>query len=277
MAISMQSLRKVTATDPPRLLIYGPEKMGKTTLASQFPNPAFIQTEAGESAGIELDSFGHLQSLQEVLDALAALATEEHDRQTVVIDSVSALEKLIWAQVCENSNVRSIELAAGGYGKGYVEALTIWGEVLDALKYLRRERGMTVVLLGHSVVTKFDDPETQSYSVYDIDLFDGKKSSSRALVAREVDAILLIKKDVTIKTEGPAKNPGRARADGGDTRWIYTQGRPAFTAGNRYSMPDRMIFPDPAKDPRGGYAALAPYLPAQPEPEPVKAPAKKAA
>jgi len=276
MAISLQSLRKVTADQPPRLLIYGPEKMGKTTLASQFPDPVFIQTERGESAGLEFTSFGHLTSFQEVLDAFAALATEEHEFKTVVIDSVSALEKLIWAQVCDNSNTRSIELAAGGYGKGYVEALALWSDVIEALNYLRAERGMTCVLVGHSVVTKFDDPETQSYSVYDIDLFDGAKSSSRALIKREVDAILLVKKDVTIKTEGSARNPGRARADGGDTRWVYAQGRPAFSAGNRYGMPERLIYPDPKKEPGGGYAALAPYLPAQPEP-PAKAPAKKAA
>ncbi len=278
MAISMQSLRKVTADQPPRLLIYGPEKMGKTTLASQFPNPVFIQTERGESTGLELTSFGHLTSFQEVLDAFGVLAAEDHEFKTVVIDSVSALEKLIWGQVCENSNVRSIELAAGGYGKGYVEAINLWGEVLDALNYLRINRGMTIVLLGHSLVTSFDDPETQSYSIYDIDLFNGKKSSSRALITREVDAILLIKKDVTIKTENAnPKNPGRARADGGDTRWIYTQGRPAFTAGNRYSMPDRLMFPDPAKSPGAGYAAIAPFLPAQAAPEPAKVPAKKAA
>lgn len=249
MAISIASLRKVRADQPPRLLIYGPEKMGKTTLASEFPSPVFIQTERGESGDLELDSFGHLQSYETVIEAIGSLAGEEHGFKTVVLDSVSALQKLIWEKVCRDSNVKSIELAGGGYGKGYIEADNLWLEVLDGLNYLRNERGMAVVLVGHAVIGRFDDPETQSYSRYDIDLH----KRAEALLKREVDAILLVKKDVTIKTEGKGD---RARADGGDTRWIYTEGKPAFTAGNRYNMPPRIMYPKGK-----GYDALAPYFP----------------
>lgn len=249
MAITLASLRKVKADQPPRLLIYGPEKMGKTTLASEFPNPVFLQTEKGESGALELTSFGHLTSYEQVIEAIGALAAEENNFQTVVLDSVSALQKLIWDKVCRDSNVKSIELAGGGYGKGYIEADNLWLEVLDGLNFLRNERGMAVVLIGHAVISRFDDPETQSYSRYDIDLH----KRAEGLLKREVDAILLVKKDVTIKTEGKGE---RARADGGDTRWIYTEGKPAFTAGNRYDMPARLIYQ------RGqGFAALAQYFP----------------
>lgn len=250
MAISLGSLRKVRADQPPRLLIYGPEKMGKTTLASEFPAPVFLQTERGESGDLEIDSFGHLTSYEAVIEAIGALAQEDNDFQTVVLDSVSALQKLIHDKVCRDSNAKTIELAGGGYGKGYIEADLLWLEVLDGLNFLRNQRGMAVVLIGHAVISRFDDPETQSYSRYDIDLH----KRAEGLLKREVDAILLVKKDVTIKTEGKSD---RARADGGDTRWIYTEGKPAFTAGNRYNMPARIIYQ------RGqGFAALAPYFPA---------------
>lgn len=261
MAISLNDLRKVRADRPPRLLIYGPEKMGKTTLASQFPAPVFLQTEAGESAGLELDSFGHLTSYDQVIEALGSLASGDHAYRTVVLDSVSELEKLVWAKTCQLNNWSSIEQP--GYGKGYVETDYGWREVVDALNYLRNERGMIVILIGHATITRFDDPETQSYSRYDIDLH----KRAEAMLKREVDAILLVKKDVTIKTEQPG-GKGRARADGGDTRWIYTQGRPAFTAGNRYSMPPRLEFREGQ-----GFAALAPFFP---QPAPL-APQKEAA
>jgi len=248
-AISLASLRKVRADQPPRLLIYGPEKMGKTTLAAEFPAPVFLQTERGESGDLVLDSFGTLDTFESVVEAITSLATEAHDFQTVVLDSVSALQKLVWDKVCRDSNVKSIELAGGGYGKGYIEADNLWLQVLDGLNYLRNERGMAVVLVGHAIISRFDDPETQSYSRYDIDLH----KRAEALLKREVDAILLVKKDVTIKTEGKGE---RARADGGDTRWIYTEGKPAFTAGNRYNMPARIMFK------RGeGFTALAPFFP----------------
>lgn len=249
MAISLASLRKVRADQPPRLLIYGPEKMGKTTLASEFPAPVFLQTERGESGDLVLDSFGSLDSFESVIEAITSLATEEHSFQTVVLDSVSALQKLVWDKVCRDSNVKSIELAGGGYGKGYIEVDNLWLQVLDGLNYLRNERGMAVVLVGHAIISRFDDPETQSYSRYDIDLH----KRAEALLKREVDAILLVKKDVTIKTEGKGE---RARADGGDARWIYTEGKPAFTAGNRYNMPARIIYQKGQ-----GFSALAPFFP----------------
>ena len=249
MAITLSSLRKVRADQPPRLLIYGPEKMGKTTLASEFPNPVFLQTEKGESGALELNSFGHLTSYEQVIEAIGALAAEDNDFQTVVLDSVSALQKLIWDKVCRDSNVKTIELAGGGYGKGYLEADNLWLEVLDGLNFLRNERAMAIVLIGHAVISRFDDPETQSYSRYDIDLH----KRAEGLLKREVDAILLVKKDVTIKTEGKGD---RVRADGGDTRWIYTEGKPAFTAGNRYDMPARIIYQRGA-----GFTALSQYFP----------------
>lgn len=269
MAISMNSLRKVRATQPPRLLIYGPEKMGKTTLAAEFPAPVFLQTERGESGSLELDALApegdtHLTKYEDVIEAIGALASEEHKFQSVVIDSVSALQKLIWDKVCRDSNVSSIELAAGGYGKGYIAADNLWLEVLDGLNYLRNARGMAVILIGHAEISRFDDPETQSYSRYEIDLH----KRAEALLKREVDAILLVKKEVTIKTEGAKPGQGRARADGGDTRWIYTQSKPAYTAGNRYDMPERIMFTKGQ-----GFTALAPYFPggAAVEQQPAKA------
>lgn len=252
MAIDLSTLRKVKADKPPRILIYGPEKMGKTSLAAQFPAPVFIQTEQGESAGMELDSFGLLKSFGEVMDAMAALAGEDHQFKTLVVDSLSELETLIWAETCARKQWASIETP--GFGKGYIETDYVWAEFIDAFNYLRNDRGMNVVLIGHSVTDRFDDPETQSYSRYAIDLH----KRAMAMMTREVDAILLVKKDVTIKTEGAGKNP-RARADGGDTRWIYCEGRPAFQAGNRFNMPERIMFPK-----GGGYDAVKAFLPAQP-------------
>jgi len=257
MAISISDLRKVRADRPPRILIYGPEKMGKTTLASEFPSPVFIQTEDGASGNLELDSFGLLGSFGDVLDAFQSLATAEHSYQTVVVDSLSELEKLIWREVCERKNWKSIE--DPGFGKGYVETDYVWAEFVEACNYLRNERGMTVVLIGHSITDRFDDPETQSYSRYAIDLH----KRAMAILTREVDAILLVKKDVTIKLDGNKSQikdgTARARGDGGDTRWIYAEGRPAFQAGNRFNMPEKVMFK------RGeGFAALAPFLPINP-------------
>ncbi len=79
---------------PPRLLLYGTEGIGKSTIASEAPKPIFIPTEDGLDQ-IDTDSFPLCHSLDDVMAALTALATEEHDYQTVVIDSLDWLARLI--------------------------------------------------------------------------------------------------------------------------------------------------------------------------------------
>ena len=122
-----------TATLQPRLLIHGPEGIGKTSLAAKFPAPIFLQCEDGCPSGLKLATFGLLSSYDEVRDALAALGSEPHEFQTVVVDSLDKLEGLIWSAVCESNGWPSIE--APGYGKGYVVADRWWRDFLAALDW----------------------------------------------------------------------------------------------------------------------------------------------
>ena len=85
-------------------------------------------------------------SLNDVLNALAALRDEQHDFRTVVLDSADWLERLIWDKVCQDFGVRSIEKADGGYGKGYVHALTYCRQIVSLLNDLRNVRGMIVII-----------------------------------------------------------------------------------------------------------------------------------
>ena len=92
---------------PPRLLIYGSEGVGKSTLAAQAPKPVFIQTEDGLDQ-IECDSFPLARSFEDVLVCLTALSAEGHDYQTVVIDSADWLERLIFDHVCKQYAAKSV-------------------------------------------------------------------------------------------------------------------------------------------------------------------------
>ena len=56
--MNLNDVRKLTAQRAPRILIHGQEGVGKTTIASKFPSPIFLQTEDGCPSGLELTSFG---------------------------------------------------------------------------------------------------------------------------------------------------------------------------------------------------------------------------
>jgi hypothetical protein len=258
MALSLADLRTVRADKPPRTVIYGPEGMGKTSLAAEFPNPVFLQTEEGETGKLELQSFGLLTSFDAVMEAIGALYSDEHGFQTVNLDTTTSMEKLVWAEACRRHKWASIE--SPGYGKGYKEADYIWQELLDGLAALRRDRGMAINFLAHATVDRFDDPTTSSYSRYQVDLHD----RAMAMINRDVDNILLLKQDVTLQKDDQGFGKERKVGQSGSARWIYTEGRPGFQAKNRYGMPEKILF-----EPGKGYAVLSQYLP-QPQAAPAQ-------
>ncbi|MFQ3678654.1 MAG: ATP-binding protein, partial [Fimbriimonadaceae bacterium] len=131
----LATIQKGRTPKPPRLLVYGTEGIGKSSFAAQAPRPIFVQTEDGLDE-IDTDKFPLAESYEDVVESLTALAAEDHPYESVVIDSLDWLERLIWDRVCRDANVTSIEKADGGYAKGYTHALTYWREILDLLNTL---------------------------------------------------------------------------------------------------------------------------------------------
>ena len=160
---TLSMIQRGRAEHPRRTMVYGVHGVGKSTFGAMAEKPIFIQTEEGIN-DLEADRFPVATAYQDVLGALSALYSDEHEYQTVVIDSLDWLERLIWAEVCSKRGVESIEDI--GYAKGYVFALTQWREVISGLDALRNERGMQIILIAHARIEKFDNPETESYDRY---------------------------------------------------------------------------------------------------------------
>jgi hypothetical protein len=231
MAITLSSLKRSSDRKPPRLLLYGTAGIGKTTLGMNSPAPVFLQTEESE---VDCPTFGLLRTYGEIMDSLGALYNEPHDFKTVVLDSLDWLEPLIWRETCVVNGWVNIE--APGFGKGYIAALDQWRALLDGFNALRDDRGMSVILLAHCEIKRFDSPETEPYDRYQIKL----QTRASALVQEHVDAVLFCNYRVsTVKTE-LGFNKKATRGVGGGDRLIYSNERPAFLAKNRYALPDSL-------------------------------------
>lgn len=226
------SITKGREQQPPRIMIYGSEGVGKSTFASLAPNPVFVQTEDGLSE-IDTSKFPLAKTFDDVVLQLQAVRDEQHEYGTLVIDSVDWLERLVWDRVCADYGVKSIEKADGGYGKGYVHALTYWRQIVSILNDIRSKRGMAVILIAHAAVERFEDPEHAAYDRYTPRIH--KKACS--LICEWVDAVLFASRRLRVdSTTGKAAPVG---ADGGE-RILRTNGSPACIAKNRFGLPTEL-------------------------------------
>ena len=230
MAISLADIQANNFSKPPRIVIHGTPGIGKTTFAAGAPSPIFIQTEDG-LGNLQPDAFPLAKSFQDVMDAFGVLYSEEHKYQTVVIDSLSALEQLIWKQVAKDHDKDNIEDL--GYGKGFTIALDQWQTFLDGVNALR-DKGMMPVMIAHTDVVRFDSPETEPYDRYLIKLH---KRAFQLLYER-VDVIGFANyQTAVVKTEA-GFNKKVARGVETGARRLHLVEKPAFVAKNRYSLPE---------------------------------------
>lgn len=231
----LATIRRGRASRPPRLLIYGTEGIGKSTFAAAAPRPVFIPTEDGLD-GIDCARFPTATSSQAVMDALDALAREEHDFETVVLDSADWLERLIHDRVCRDSGVTAIEKADGGYGRGYLIALSHWRWVVARLDVLRERRGMAAIVIAHAKVERFEDPESPPYDRHVPRL----NKHAAALLCEWSDAVLFATRRMRTQTEdggfGRRRTTAHALGKDGGERVLRCVGGPACVAKNRFGL-----------------------------------------
>jgi hypothetical protein len=205
MAIDLKKLERPKGQRPIIATFFGEGGMGKSTLAAMFPRPVFIRTEDGTASlagNDEVMLFPLVSSSQEVLDQIEALATQEHDFKTVVIDSITQLATLIEHEiVAADPKAKSINQAGGGYGAGYNTAAEKHRQVREWAGALAYERGMNVVFIGHADTETLDLPDFDPFARYTVRMH--KKSLPH--YTDNVDLVGLIRLKTYVRGDGDKK------------------------------------------------------------------------
>jgi len=218
MAIDLKTLSRPNADRPIIATLFGESGMGKTTLAAMFPAPVFIRTEDGTASIADHPDallFPVAQSTQDVFDSIEALATQEHDRKTLVIDSVTQFEKLATREILDdepNPKAKNMAAAHGGYGKAFGMLDKKHQDLREAVEWLATDRGMNVVFLAHATVEELDLPDVDKYSRYTIQLHKNRQYDCVHHYANNVDLVAFIRLKTNVRgTDGGKK---RALSDG---------------------------------------------------------------
>jgi len=228
MAFDLKSIRKNDAMAAPRLMVYGVEGIGKSSMAAGAPNPVYILTEDGLGS-LKVDHFPLATSFQDVMDSIASLYKDNHAFETVVIDSLDWLEAIIQREIEQKYDAKDL-----AYGKGALIAAERWREILDGLNALRNDKGMIVILIAHTTIKRFDSPEVEPYDRYQPKL----QERSNAVVREWADAVLFANYRTIVKKDDVGFNQTNNRGISTGERLLFTSERPAYMAKNRYNMPE---------------------------------------
>jgi hypothetical protein len=230
MSFDLNSIKKGVEHKAPRIVLLGVEKIGKSTFAAGADSPIFLPIKGEEGVDdLDVAKFPRAETFDDVLAAVKTLIKEDHEYKTFIIDSVSALEPVIWAKLCEEDGVKLIEEYQKGFGKGYIAAVGKMRDLIEGLDMLR-QKGISVILIGHVKVKRFDDPLGSSFDQYQFDL---QERCNQALL-RWSDCILFANGENIVSTEEVGfKKEKKIGKDLTGKRFLFTQKRPGHPGGGR--------------------------------------------
>lgn len=212
-----------------KVVIYGAEGIGKTTLASQFPDPLFLDLEDG-SASMDVKRVDDIQNWQQLAEVLKEIIADPSICKTLVIDTADKAEQMATIAVCQERQIKGIEDA--GYGKGYTYLAEKMAAFCSYLSLIVR-KGVNVVVIAHAQMRKFEQPDEMGA----YDRWELKLSKKVAPLYKEWADMLLF---LNYKTNVTESKTGKAKALGGE-RVIYASHHPCWDAKNRHGLPD--MFP----------------------------------
>lgn len=236
--MSLLSRAAPARATPLIVTICGTPGSGKTSLAATFPKPFLIRTQ-GEAVPRDVPEakrpveLGVTDTVGKLWEQFEALRKEEHEYKTLIVDSITGLETLFIDYVVSgDSKARSIQQAAGGYGAGRDMVTGLHARVRREAEALLR-RGMNVVFLAHSDITRIEPPDSEGYTAWGLRLH----AKSMSPYVDSVDVVGFLRQGMALVG---GDDGGRKRAITDDSRVLVVGLTPTAVAKNRLGIVDEL-------------------------------------
>jgi hypothetical protein len=230
--MTMANIVKGKILKPQRVLVYGVEKVGKTSFAAQAPEPIFLGSEDGTNE-LNIHRLPQPHSWNEALEGIDFLTRAEHPYKTLVVDTLDWLEPLCWKHLLTTKKGADgkwvTDIEGYGFAKGYIYAIDSWRIYLRMLERLRDARGMWIVQLAHSHVKTFKNPAGEDYDRYTL-----KMHEKAGGLMKEWSDIVLFAQHETYTHEKNKRVKGLSTG----ARVLHTVRTAAWDAGSRVSLPE---------------------------------------
>jgi hypothetical protein len=226
----LDRIKRGTCNKAHRVVLAGPEGIGKTTFASDAGKVLFIAAEDGLTGFDHVDRFipTNLEELNGFVDGLIA---DRNGFNVLAVDTADWLERFLAKAVCARDEKANIE--DYGYGKGYVVLENELVSLLQKFDKLR-DKGMWIIVLSHVQIKTFNDPTGESWDRYEM---KGHKRIT-GILREWPDAVLFAVREVFRKED--KKTRVEKTIDGG--RVMHTEWSPAWDAKNRLNLPPELEF-----------------------------------
>lgn len=227
-----------------KIVIYAVEKFGKTTLGCTAPESAIVMVD-GETGYLTLHDADLVPSIPAVEargweDLLGVLRmvrdASQCDYKYLVIDALTGAERLCHQFVCKRDYGNDFSRKGFmSYNEGFQVALNDWNSMLAGLDQIT-QKGINVILLGHSIIKTHQNPTGQDFDRYICDIHAKTWSATK----KWADAILFGNFQSIVKSDKPMDITGKGKGIGGYKRMLFCSHRDAWDAGNRFSLPDEI-------------------------------------
>lgn len=224
------NITKGKIRSPLKVVLYGTEGIGKSTFASHFPSPLFIDTE-DSTKNLDVARFDKPTSWSMLMQQIKYTKDNPDICKTLVIDTADWAEQLEIEDLCARKKWSGIEDA--GYGRGYQYSAEEFGKMLNALNEVIAV-GINVVVTAHACLRKVELPEEMG----SFDHWEMKTSKKVAPMLREwADMVLFANYETIVVTTESKKNKAQ-----GSRRVMYTEHHACWDAKNRAGLAPKLPF-----------------------------------